>query len=104
MSKVKVSVIVPVFNVGEYLSTSLDSILNQTLEDIEIICINDGSTDDSLNILEYYAKKDDEDDYYVSVKRIIKSISKDGVKETIHSYTYDEYENLEISSLLGEYN
>ena len=36
MSKVKVSVIVPVFNVGEYLSTSLDSILNQTLEDIEI--------------------------------------------------------------------
>ena len=58
MSKVKVSVIVPVFNVGEYLSTSLDSILNQTLEDIEIICINDGSTDDSLNILEYYAKKD----------------------------------------------
>ena len=58
MSKVKVSVIVPVFNVGELLSTSLDSILNQTLEDIEIICINDGSTDDSLNILEYYAKKD----------------------------------------------
>ena len=58
MSKVKVSVIVPVFNVGDYLSTSLDSILNQSLEDIEIICINDGSTDDSLKILENYAKKD----------------------------------------------
>ena len=57
MSKVKVSVIVPVFNVGDYLSTSLDSILNQSLEDIEIICINDGSTDDSLKILENYAKK-----------------------------------------------
>ena len=64
MSKVKVSVIVPVFNVGEYLSTSLDSILNQTLEDIEIICINDGSTDDSLNILEYYAKKDKRENIY----------------------------------------
>ena len=58
MSKVKVSVIVPVFNVRDYLSTSLDSILNQSLEDIEIICINDGSTDDSLKILENYAKKD----------------------------------------------
>ena len=52
MSKIKVSVIVPVFNVEEYLSTSLDSILNQTLKDIEIICINDGSTDASLDILE----------------------------------------------------
>lgn len=58
MSKIKVSVIVPVFNVEEYLSTSLDSILNQTLKDIEIICINDGSTDASLDILENYAKKD----------------------------------------------
>ena len=58
MSKIKVSVIVPVFNVEEYLSTSLDSILNQTLKNIEIICINDGSTDASLDILENYAKKD----------------------------------------------
>ena len=59
MSKIKISVIVPVFNVEEYLSYSLDSILNQTLRDIEIICIDDGSTDNSLNILEDYAKKDE---------------------------------------------
>ena len=52
MSNIKVSVIVPVFNVEAYLNESLDSILNQTLNDIEIICINDGSTDNSLNILE----------------------------------------------------
>ena len=58
MSNIKVSVIVPVFNVEAYLNESLDSILNQTLNDIEIICINDGSTDNSLNILETYAKKD----------------------------------------------
>ena len=58
MSNIKVSVIVPVFNVESYLNESLDSILNQTLKDIEIICINDGSTDNSLDILETYSKKD----------------------------------------------
>lgn len=55
----KVSIIVPVYNVENYLSECLDSICNQTLEDIEIICINDGSSDDSLKILEEYSKKDD---------------------------------------------
>ena len=55
---VKISVIVPVYNVEEYLEECLDSIINQTLEDIEIICVNDGSTDNSLKILKKYAKKD----------------------------------------------
>ncbi len=54
----KVSVIIPVYNVEKYLQQCLDSIINQTLADIEIICINDGSTDSSLAILEEYAKKD----------------------------------------------
>ncbi|MCI7292089.1 MAG: glycosyltransferase [Methanobrevibacter woesei] len=57
-SNVKVSVIVPVYNVEKYLRDCLDSIVNQTLEDIEIICVNDGSTDNSLAILEDYAEKD----------------------------------------------
>ena len=56
---VKVSVIVPVYNGEEYLEECLDSIINQTLEDIEIICVNDGSTDNSLKILKKYAKNDD---------------------------------------------
>ena len=56
---VKVSVIVPVYNVENFLKECLDSIVNQTLYDIEIICINDGSTDNSLAILESYAKSDD---------------------------------------------
>ena len=55
---VKVSVVIPVYNVERYLEECLDSVINQTLEDIEIICINDGSTDNSLEILEDYAKKD----------------------------------------------
>ena len=54
----KVSVLVPVYNVEKYLSRCLDSIINQTFQDIEIICINDGSTDDSAKILDAYQKLD----------------------------------------------
>lgn len=52
------SIIVPVYNVEKYLSKCLDSLVNQTYTNIEIICINDGSSDNSLNILEEYATKD----------------------------------------------
>lgn len=54
----KVSIIVPVYNVKKYLRKCLDSLINQTLKDIEIICINDGSTDKSLEILEEYKNRD----------------------------------------------
>ncbi|WP_455645868.1 glycosyltransferase family 2 protein, partial [Methanosphaera sp.] len=55
---VKVSVVVPVCNVETYLRQCLDSAINQTMKDIEIICVNDGSTDNSLDILKEYAQKD----------------------------------------------
>ena len=54
----KVSVIIPVFNTEKYLRKCLNSVCNQTLQDIEIICINDCSTDGSLEILREYAGKD----------------------------------------------
>lgn len=54
----KVSVIIPVYNVEKYLSQCLDSLVNQTLSDIEIICIDDGSSDKSFEILQEYANKD----------------------------------------------
>ncbi len=54
----KVSIIVPTYNVEPYLVECMESIVNQTLEDIEVICINDGSTDGSLAILQRYAEKD----------------------------------------------
>ncbi|MBP5398947.1 MAG: glycosyltransferase [Alphaproteobacteria bacterium] len=54
----KVSVITPVYNVEQYLHESLNSIVNQTLREIEIICIDDGSTDNSFEILKEYAAKD----------------------------------------------
>lgn len=55
---VKVSVIIPVYNVEPYLKQCMDSVVGQTLKDIEIICVDDGSTDDSLNILKEYAAED----------------------------------------------
>lgn len=55
---VKVSVVVPVYNVQKYLKKCLDSIVNQTLKEIEIICVDDGSTDSSGEILDQYAAKD----------------------------------------------
>lgn len=55
---IKISVIVPVYNVENYLRECLESIINQTLKEIEILCIDDCSTDNSYSILEEYAKKD----------------------------------------------
>ena len=53
-----VTVIVPVYNTAKYLPKCLNSIINQTYKNLEIICIDDGSTDDSSKIIEQYAKKD----------------------------------------------
>lgn len=53
----KISVVMPVYNASNYLERSLNSIINQTIGDIEIICVNDGSTDNSLNILKNFSKK-----------------------------------------------
>lgn len=58
MKNPKVSIVMPVYNVEMYLRECLDSVIAQTLKDIEIICVNDGSTDSSPQILEEYAQKD----------------------------------------------
>ena len=54
----KISIITPVYNADLYLEECLNSLVNQTLEDIEIICVNDNSKDKSLKILQNFAKKD----------------------------------------------
>ena len=54
----KISVIMPVYNVEKYLARAMDSIVLQTYKNLEIICVNDGSTDGSLKILQKYAKRD----------------------------------------------
>ncbi|MCL2567421.1 MAG: glycosyltransferase [Alphaproteobacteria bacterium] len=58
MNQIKVSVVVPIYNVEKYLRQCLDSIVNQSLQDIEIILVNDGSTDSSFDIIAEYAALD----------------------------------------------
>lgn len=55
---IKVSVIIPVYNSAQYLTKCIESMLNQTLKEIEIICVDDGSTDESLAIIKNYKKLD----------------------------------------------
>ena len=56
---VKISVIMPIYNAFDYLKPAIDSVLNQTLPDIELICVDDGSTDNSLSILKEYQQSDE---------------------------------------------
>lgn len=58
MTRPKISIIVPVYNNGQFIAQCLDSLIGQTFNDIEIICIDDGSTDETPLILDAYAKKD----------------------------------------------
>ena len=54
----KVSVLVPIYNVAKYLPECLESLKNQTLKEVEFICLNDGSTDESPEIIKKFAKND----------------------------------------------
>ena len=83
---IKVSIVVPIYNVEAYLHQCLDSLVSQTLKNIEIICVNDGSTDKSLDILREYALKDDR----------IKIISK-------ANSGYGHTMNIGINAAAGEY-
>lgn len=55
---IKISVLMPIYNTEQYLRQALNSAVNQTMKNIEIICVNDGSTDSTKNILDEYASKD----------------------------------------------
>lgn len=54
---IKISIVIPVYNVEQYIAKCLDSLVNQTLKEIELILVNDGSTDNSQAIIDEYAKK-----------------------------------------------
>ena len=58
MDQIKVSVVIPVYNVERYLGECLDSVLTQSLDAIEVVCVDDGSSDSSAQILRDYAGRD----------------------------------------------
>ena len=83
----KVSIIVPVYNVEKYLEKCVDSLVNQTLQDIEIIVVNDSTPDDSQIIIDHYVKQ-----YPHLIKSYIKRNG--GIADTL---------NFGISRVTGEY-
>ena len=56
---VKISVVMPIYNAFDYLKPAIDSVLNQTLSEIELICVDDGSTDNSLSVIKEYQQNDE---------------------------------------------
>ena len=88
MSAPKVSVIIPVYNVEQYLGECLDSILGQTLKDIEVLCVDDGSTDNSTKILSDYAAKDARVKLFASPHAGAFRAREVGVKAATGTYIY----------------
>lgn len=101
-----VSVIIPVYNVENYLSECLDSVCNQTLSNIEIICVNDGSSDDSLKILNQYRQVDDRIKVISQNNRGLSASRNNGLKEATGRYIYflDSDDYIDITCLEKLYN
>lgn len=100
----KISVIVPVYNTEKYLSQCLDSLLNQTLTDFEVICVNDGATDGSAKILNQYACHDDRVKILTQKNQGLSMARNNGLLQATGDYVYfldsdDEihYSTLEIA-------
>ena len=79
MDDIKISIIVTVYNIEEYIGECLESILNQDIAEIEVICIDDASEDDSHKVLKEYNRKDDR----------IKIIHNEKTKDKPHHGTKD---------------
>ena len=102
----QISVIIPVFNVEKYLKECLLSVVNQTFQDIEILCINDGSTDNSLNILEEFKKKDSRIKIITQKNHGLGASRNVGLKNAKGKYIYfldsDDYIDLKTLEILYE--
>lgn len=107
--RILVSVIIPVYDVQDYLRECLDSAVNQTMAEIEIICIDDGSTDNSLSILEEYQKKDPRVKVIHQSNAGLSAARNSGLRNASGKYCYfldgDDYvdrEMLQTTVLLAE--
>ena len=101
-----ISVIIPVYNVENYLKECLDSIINQTLRQIEIICIDDGSTDSSPSILDEYAKQDERIRVIHQKNQGLSTSRNNGFKIATGEFVYmiDSDDYLELDALEKMYN
>ncbi len=102
----KVSVIIPVYNVEKYLKECLDSVVNQTLKDIEIICVDDGSTDNSGAILDEYASKDSRIKVVHNENKGVGNARNTGLGLATGDYIYflDSDDYIELNALEKLYN
>lgn len=101
MNMPKVSVVIPIYNVEPYLRECLDSVVNQTLQDIEIICVDDGSTDGSLAILEEYEKQDERIKVFSQENKGQSAARNVGLEIAIGDYVYfmDSDDLIELNCL-----
>lgn len=102
----KISVIIPVYNVEKYLEQCLDSVVNQTLKDIEIICVNDGSKDGSLAILKKYQKNDSRIKIICQWNRGLGAARNTGIKAAKGEYLFylDSDDWIDLTCLEKLYN
>jgi glycosyltransferase involved in cell wall biosynthesis len=107
ISHPKVSIIVPVYNVEKYLNKCISSLLAQTLSDIEIICVDDGSTDNSLKILKSYAEIDNRIRVISQENQGVSSARNNGFTAANGDYVYfidsDDYLELNAMEILYSY-
>ena len=83
----KISIIMPLYNAGKYLEESLVSVLNQTLSEFELICINDASTDDTMSILQKFAARDNRIKILINDERSGAAYSRNrGIKAAVGKY------------------
>ena len=110
MEKPLISIIIPVYNVEKYLRQCLDSVVNQTCNNFEVICVNDGSTDKSFEILQEYEKKHSNFRIYTQENKGLGTTRNVGVGYATGDYLYfldsDDYMELtlieEVTKIITE--
>ncbi|MGN1166530.1 MAG: glycosyltransferase family 2 protein [Lachnospiraceae bacterium] len=102
----KVTVIIPIYNTEQYLAECIESILGQTLKELEVICIDDGSTDKSLEVLDNYAKTDDRVIIYQQKNCGLSMVRNRGLSHAAGEYIYfmDSDDILRQDALENLYN
>ncbi len=105
-SRVLVSVIIPVYNVEKFLSETIESVLNQTLTDFELILINDGSSDSSPEICKEYQKKDNRIKYFSQNNSGVSVARNSGLSHAVGEYVFfmDSDDTLDPDFIRTSYN